>query len=51
MTDVNRIPEILKELEKVWKDNPDFRLGQLITVASKPSSRSRYVGGRNRYAG
>tara|TARA_Y100000766_G_C18443806_1_gene382679 strand:- start:36 stop:530 length:495 start_codon:yes stop_codon:yes gene_type:complete len=38
MTDVNRIPEILKELEKVWKDNPDFRLGQLITVASKPSS-------------
>ena len=38
MTDINRIPEILKELEKVWKDNPDFRLGQLITVASKPSS-------------
>jgi len=34
--DINRIPEILKELERVWKDNPDFRLGQLITVISKP---------------
>ena len=38
MRDINRISEILKELERVWRDNPDFRLGQLITVASKPSS-------------
>jgi len=37
MRDVNRIPEILKELERVWRDNPDFRLGQLITVAVRPS--------------
>jgi len=37
MRDINRIPEILKELEKVWMRNPDFRLGQLITVASRPS--------------
>lgn len=38
MRDVNRIPEILKELEKVWIKNPDFRLGQLITVATRPST-------------
>ena len=38
MRDVNRIPEILKELERVWKDKPDFRLGQLITVATRPST-------------
>jgi len=36
MRDINRIPEILNELEKVWKKNPDFRLGQLITVATRP---------------
>ncbi len=38
MRDINRIPEILKELERVWRDNPDFRLGQLITVATRPST-------------
>ena len=38
MRDKNRIPEILQELERVWRDNPDFRLGQLITVAARPSS-------------
>lgn len=38
MRDLNRIPEILKELERVWRDNPDFRLGQLITVATRPST-------------
>ncbi|WP_075590153.1 hypothetical protein [Labilibacter marinus] len=37
MRDINRIPEILKELERVWRDNPDFRLGQLVTVAARPS--------------
>ncbi len=37
MRDINRIPEIVKELEKVWMENPDFRLGQLITVLTKPS--------------
>jgi len=30
MRDPNRIPEILKELEKVWSKYPDLRLGQLI---------------------
>lgn len=36
MRDIDRIPEILKELEKVWLENPDYRLGQLITVATRP---------------
>ena len=30
----NRIPMIMRVLEQVWKDNPDLRLGQLITVAA-----------------
>lgn len=37
MRDINRIPEILKELERVWRDNPDFRLGQLITIVARPT--------------
>lgn len=36
MRDKNRIPKILKELERIWKANPDFRLGQLIVVGTKP---------------
>jgi hypothetical protein len=31
LRDKNRIPEILKKLEEVWKKNPDLRLGQLIS--------------------
>ncbi len=36
MRDKNRIPEILNELERIWKSNPDLRLGQLIVVGAKP---------------
>ena len=36
MRDPNRIPTILKALEQIWKANPDFRLGQLIMVGTKP---------------
>ncbi|SNR14718.1 hypothetical protein [Tenacibaculum jejuense] len=36
MRDKNRIPKILKELERIWKSNPDFRLGQLIVVGANP---------------
>lgn len=36
MRDKNRIPKILEELEKVWKANPDFRLGQLLMAAVQP---------------
>ena len=31
MRDPNRIPEILKRLEKLWQKYPDLRLGQLIS--------------------
>ena len=30
MRNPDRIPEILKELEEFWKQNPDWRLGQII---------------------
>lgn len=30
MRNLDRIPEILKELEEFWKQNPDLRLGQII---------------------
>ncbi|MFD2566897.1 hypothetical protein [Pseudotenacibaculum haliotis] len=36
MRDINRIPKILNELERIWKANPDFRLGQLIVVGARP---------------
>lgn len=36
MRDKNRIPKILNELERIWKANPDFRLGQLIVAGVKP---------------
>lgn len=29
MRDPQRIPLILKELEEIWKENPDLRLGPL----------------------
>ena len=38
MRDPNRITEIIKTLEEVWKSNPDFRLGQLLTVAARPKT-------------
>ena len=30
MRDVNRIDKVLDEISKIWKANPDLRLGQLI---------------------
>lgn len=36
MRDKNRIPKILNELERIWRANPDFRLGQLIVAGAKP---------------
>ncbi len=30
MRDPNRIENMLKKLEGLWKANPDYRLGQLI---------------------
>jgi uncharacterized protein YihD (DUF1040 family) len=36
MRDKARIPEMLKLIEEIWNENPDFRLGQLIVAAAKP---------------
>lgn len=30
MRDPDRIPKVLREIEKLWKKHPDWRLGQLI---------------------
>ena len=35
MRDINRIKPVLKELENLWLENPDFRLGQLIMGITK----------------
>ena len=35
MKDPKRIPLILRKLEKVWKQNPDYRLTQLIIVIAR----------------
>jgi uncharacterized protein YihD (DUF1040 family) len=37
MRDKSRIPKVLKLVEQVWTENPDFRLGQLIVSAVRPS--------------
>ena len=31
LRDPKRIPKILKRLNKVWMENPDLRLGQIIS--------------------
>ncbi len=38
MRDINRIPKILSELEQIWKENPDLRLGQLMIIATRPKN-------------
>lgn len=38
MRDPKRIPEVLKILEKIWAENPDLRLGQLICNVIPESS-------------
>lgn len=43
MRDIKRIPEILKELGKVWLENPDLRLGQIITVATRSSTLLKFL--------
>jgi uncharacterized protein YihD (DUF1040 family) len=35
MRDIKRINPIIERLEKVWLENPDFRLGQLIMVITR----------------
>lgn len=38
MRDTNRIPKILETLKSLWEDNPDLRLGQLLTNAINPEA-------------
>lgn len=38
MRDPKRIPNILSNLERIWKNNPDLRLGQLIMIGAKPNA-------------
>ena len=35
MRDAKRIKPLLETIEKVWSENPDFRLGQLIVCICK----------------
>jgi len=37
MRNPNRIPEILSNLERIWKKYPDLRLCQLVVIAAKPT--------------
>jgi len=36
MRDPERIERVLATLKRVWEQQPDLRLGQLIVVAAKP---------------
>ena len=40
MRNPDRIPEMLKELEKFWKQVPDLRLGQIISNLSYESMKN-----------
>lgn len=33
-----RIDQVLDRLEKIWKEHPDYRLGQLVVNALRPKS-------------
>lgn len=35
MRDISRIKSIIKDLEKLWLENPDFRIGQLFMGITK----------------
>jgi len=43
MRDKNRIPKILLELERIWTANPDYRLGQLVAVATKYKNQNNSI--------
>ena len=43
MRDPKRIADVLKVLEKVWREEPDLRLGQIIVNATKARSSGRQI--------
>lgn len=42
MRNKNRIPKILKEIEKIWLKQPNLRLGQLLVNACDGDGRDLY---------
>jgi uncharacterized protein YihD (DUF1040 family) len=46
MRDINRIEELLAQIELVWKRSPDLRLGQLIETACAHISVDRRLEGK-----
>lgn len=40
MRDPNRIPKVLKTLERIWKQYPDLRLGQLLENSTIQAGKS-----------
>lgn len=42
MRDKNRIKPLLEKIEKYWLQNPDLRLGQLISNLNYPNSTDIY---------
>ena len=42
MRNKSRISKILKQVEKIWKEHPDLRLGQLIQNCFGSGSSSLY---------
>jgi len=42
MRNKTRIPKILKQLERIWKEYPELRLGQLIQNCFGSGSSSLY---------
>jgi uncharacterized protein YihD (DUF1040 family) len=43
MRDPQRIDEILKRLGDIWKENPDLRLGQLISNVIHDTNNLFYI--------
>ena len=43
MRDPKRIPIIMQKIQEQWELNPDFRLGQLICVFTRPSEPSNDI--------
>ncbi len=37
MREKARIKPILLELQEIWEQNPDLRLGQLMVIATRPT--------------
>lgn len=43
MRDPNRIPEILKQIQDIWVENPDLRLFQLLENSVPTGTNTYYL--------